>query len=295
MRTNFVKTQSIGNDFVLLSDSDLPAIASPSGGVATNVDKLLERLAIKLCDRKFGIGSDGLLVMTEGASGLSMRMFNPDGTEDFCGNGLRCAALWAVEEGYATTDRFVIRHGEQDVETEMLPDGRVRTTLGRASYRPEDVPSLFPGEVFNETVWSGMIGGMPLSLFGSALTTGSTHVVLPTASLPDDESFVSISRAIELDRQFPKHTSVIWTQELAPMHLRIRIWERGAGETLGCGTGSSAAAADYLRRKDRGGEVTVENPGGTVSVSAPSWNASMIIEGGAQIVYRGSVDIDPSA
>jgi diaminopimelate epimerase len=132
-----------------------------------------------------------------------------------------------------------------------------------------------------------MDSGMPLSLFGSVLTTGSTHAIIPTTQLPDDDTFFSISPKIEVDPQFPQRTSVIWRQEVEPMHLKIRIWERGVGETQGCGTGSSAAAIDYLRRANRGGTVIVDNPGGTISISAETWESPITIEGTAETVYAG--------
>lgn len=301
MTIDFVKTQSVGNDFVLVHESDLAKLLveanSPplqTGGVAVatranlTLDQLLERLAILACDRKFGVGSDGLLVLGKSGEGVSLRMFNPDGTEDFCGNGLRCAAICASHEGLVGTSSFVITHGGERVQSELLGGARVRTTLGRANYSPAKVPVISPIELFKETVWSGMIDGMPLSFFGSALTTGTTHVVIPTVTFPDDDSFVSISSAIEKDPRYPKHTSVIWTKEVEPMHLKLRIWERGAGETLGCGTGSSAAAADYLRRRDKGGKVIVDNPGGTIVVTMDSWDSPIVTEGDATVVYTGT-------
>ena len=232
--------------------------------------------------------------MVLGKSGLdlTLRMFNPDGTEDFCGNGLRCAAICAREEGLIESNAFVIQQRGERVETEILSQSCVRTKLGRADYTPKNVPVVSARELFKETIWSGMIGGMPLSFFGSALTTGSTHVVIPTVAFPDEESFVSISSAIEKDPKFPEHTSVIWTNEVEPMRLSIRIWERGAGETQGCGTGSSAAAADYLRRRDKGGTVIVENPGGLLSISMESWDAPISAEGDADITYTGRIEID---
>lgn len=126
-----------------------------------------------------------------------------------------------------------------------------------------------------------------MSLFGSALSTGSTHVVILTDHLPDEESFLSVSPKIEVDPLFPIRTSVIWAEETAEDSLRLLIWERGVGETFGCGTGATAAAADYMRRKGRGGTVSVTSKGGTLRVSASSWDSILTLEGQAEIVYRG--------
>ena len=322
----FWKLQSIGNDFVLIHLDDILALLVPpsqdptatssqalsevgqlpegnDGGLEPNreaqpskagpivptissleLNQYLGGLSIKVCDRKFGIGADGLLTVKKVGTELQMRMFNPDGTEDFCGNGLRCATLHVVNLGWFE-GAFMIDHFGRRVRS-VVVGGRVTTKIGVADYTPEKVPQT-NGELFNQTVWSGMDSGMPLSLFGSALTTGSTHVVIPTTWIPDDDSFRSISSKIEVDPLYPNRTSVIWSEEVEPMKLRIRIWERGVGETLGCGTGSSAAAADYLRRKDRGGTVEVINPGGSIFVTMEAWYRPITVEGVAIEVYQG--------
>ncbi len=275
----FWKVQSIGNDFVLVHLDDVDSVAGPQNHLDLN------QLAQQACDRRFGIGGDGLLTLQLVDQILMVRMFNPDGTEDFCGNGLRCSAWHAYQLGWVGLT-FMMKHLDRLISTQI--DGaKISTILGAADYDPKNVPHK-NGELFNETVWSGMDSGMPLSFFGSALTTGSTHVIIPTSELPDDDSFRSISSKIEHDALFPERTSVIWSKEIAPMKLRIRIWERGVGETLGCGTGSSAAAADYLRRKGKGGTVEVVNPGGTVQVSMDYWNQPITIEGIAEVVYTGT-------
>jgi diaminopimelate epimerase len=284
MTIRFWKLQSIGNDFPLIHLEDVSAMAAETGA---SEEFLLTSLAIQMSDRKFGVGGDGLLALGREESDLRLRMFNPDGSEDFCGNGMRCAALHAHREGWIGR-LCSIRHLNQVVPTSLDGDGFVSTVIGSASYDPSEVPTTGIGELFNQNTWSGMDSGMPLSLFGSALTTGSTHVVIPTFALPDDDSFRSVSAKIEVAPQYPKRTSVIWRQELEPMKLKIRIWERGVGETLGCGTGSAAAAADYLRQKQKGGSVSVLNPGGAVVVSMERWDAPITVLGKAEHVYAGA-------
>ncbi|MEZ0326902.1 MAG: diaminopimelate epimerase [Fimbriimonas sp.] len=278
----FWKVQSVGNDFPLIHLDDVKALAISSGA---SEDFLYTSLAIQTSDRHTGVGGDGLLAAGMEEGDLRLRMFNPDGTEDFCGNGLRCAAWHAHLQGWIGKV-CTIRHLDQKVPTTISDDG-IATIIGSADYDPAKVPHTGFGELFNQTVWSGMDSGMPMSLFGSALTTGSTHVVIGTYALPDDDSFKSVSAKVEVAEQYPKRTSVIWRQEVEPMKLKIRIWERGVGETLGCGTGSAAAAADYLRQKQKGGRVQVENPGGLLYVSMDSWHAPITVEGKAEQVYSG--------
>lgn len=278
----FWKLQSIGNDFPLVHLSD---VVSPADTEVAALQKLVT-LAITMCDRHRGIGGDGLLAVGMEGGALRLRMFNPDGTEDFCGNGIRCAVRHAFDLGWVLS-KFTVRHLNREVPVEVEGE-EIRTTLGVADYHPERVPTKAYGELFNTTIWNGMDAGIPLSLFGSTLTTGSTHTVIPTISLPDDDSFRSVSAKIEVDPMFPERTSVIWTQEVEPNSLRIRIWERGVGETMGCGTGASAAAADYLRRKGRGGTVTVESRGGTLKVETARWDLPLTLVGKAFAVFTGN-------
>ncbi len=283
MKIPFWKLESIGNDFPMFHLSDVATLGP-------DVDGALKKLAIFASDRRFGIGGDGILAVGLEGEDVRLRMFNPDGSEDFCGNGIRCAARHVHELGWVGFE-FNILHLDRKVPCSVEHE-KISTTIGIADYTPEKVPHK-NGELFNQTVWSGMDSGMPLSLFGSALTTGSTHVVIPTTVIPDDDGFVSISSKIEVDPLYPQRTSVIWTKEVEPMKLQIRIWERAVGETQGCGTGSSAAAADYLRRKGKGGTVEVINPGGSIFVSMGSWNSPITIVGEAREVYRGTLEFSP--
>jgi diaminopimelate epimerase len=268
----FWKVEAIGNDFPLVHLSDVEADELPN-------------LAIRMCDRRFGVGGDGLLAAGMEGSDLRLRMFNPDGTEDFCGNGMRCAAMHAKHQGWMG-DEFLIKHLGRSVPTRIEGD-LVRTEIGIASYDPEAIPARFdvdPANTFDRVVWSDGTR----TLCGSALTTGSTHTVIP-GPLPDDASLNELGPRIENELQFPNRTSVIWYEELAPMVLQIRIWERGVGETQGCGTGSSAAAVDYLRRQGLGGNVEVRNPGGSVWISAASWDAPISVTGEAREVFEGAI------
>lgn len=266
----FAKVESIQNDFVLL---DLVRISEP-------VD--LPALAIRMCARRFGVGSDGLLTLEQVAGGgaLGVRMFNPDGTEDFCGNGLRCAAWYARERGLAAAD-FELLHGGRRIRAHVSPSGSVCTTIGRASFQPEDVPLASDRELFCEELTV-----MGTSYQASALNTGSTHTILHVAKLPDDSEFQRVSAWLEHDPLFPQRTSVIWCVA-DDKHLSIRIWERGVGETMGCGTGSSAAVVAQARKHGLSGVFEVRNPGGEVQVRLDSWDGELHVKSQAAIVYEG--------
>lgn len=275
-RIPFWKLQAIGNDFPLFHASDV-----------SGVD--LRKLAITASDRKFGIGGDGILVAEpKSANCISLRMFNPDGTEDFCGNGLRVAARHAFDQGWVGSD-FEIKHLDRVVQAKVSPDGTIQTTLGAADYTPAKVPVASNHELFD--AFLGEFDGTPIH--GSALTTGSTHTIIPVTELPTGEEIARLGPQIEYAAIFPERTSVIFVREERPQQLQIRIWERGVGETLGCGTGSSAAAADYVRRHpEMSGRIVVNNPGGSISITMDSWNTPLTVEGRAQAVFFGRFEFD---
>jgi diaminopimelate epimerase len=265
----FSKVQSIGNDFVLLHlDSIDP--------------DLLPYLARETADRRFAIGSDGLLAVGIEGKSLRLRMFNTDGTEDFCGNGIRCAAVYAFRKGW-TDGRAPIRHLDHIVETSVGPGGMVTSKFDPPSFEPQDVPLDRPTELFMQPV---EVLGETLVL--SAVTTGSTHTVILTDRLPDDEQFHLLGPAIEHHRFFPERTSVIWAKPCENDSIRIRIWERGVGETLGCGTGSAAAAAVYARVCGRPSSYCLINGGGSVQVSVTDLRAPIITSADAEILYSGT-------
>jgi diaminopimelate epimerase len=273
----FWKLESVGNDFVLVHLTDVGPASLPE-------------LAIRVCSRHFGIGSDGLLVLREtGRQSFQLRMFNPDGTEDFCGNGLRCAFVHAADQGWITTRWAEIVHMGQvvkgELDTNELGDRRVSYKLRPASYEPAQIPIHRAHEAFDTLLFT--IDGKEYR--GSVLSTGSAHTVIPVEELPDDEEFLRASPQIEHHAMFPERTSIMWTEQVGEWDLKLRIWERGAGETYGCGTGSLAAAIDFLRRKGKGGSVAVHNPGGTLRVSAPNWNAESEMSGIAHETFRGDL------
>lgn len=274
----FWKVESIGNHFPLIH------LESVTGATPDEITTNLSQLAIAMCREHFSIGGDGLLAVGMEEGDVRLRMFNPDGTEDFCGNGIRCAVQHVHEQGWVG-ETFNIRHLDRTVPITMK-DGVIFTEIGTASYDPKDVPTNIQGELFNETIFAARVDDWSVVLQGSALSTGSTHVILPTGSLPDDEGFVKVSKMLEHDPRFPQRTSVIWAVRDGDA-LKIRIWERGVGETFGCGTGSSAAAVDLMRRRGEGGRIEVKNPGGSVWVSADSWHHPITIEGTAKTLFEG--------
>ncbi|MDW8052545.1 MAG: diaminopimelate epimerase [Armatimonadota bacterium] len=274
-RLPFVKAEGVGNDFVLIEAS-----------AATGLD--LSQLAQRLCQRPFGIGADGLLVISAGERApVRMRMFNPDGTEDFCGNGLRCVARYAYERGYVHTDAFTIETlGNRLIPVRLhLREGvveAVSTELPPPRFHPRDIPALAEGEVIED--YPITVAGHTLRI--ASVNTGTTHTVIFTERLPDDTLFLQVSPRLETHPMFPERTSVLWTVIESRTALRLRIWERGVGETLGCGSGAAAAAVLAYRMGWTEPTVAVTSRGGTLQVEYHP-NKGITLTGPANLHFEG--------
>ena len=216
----FIKMQGVGNDFVLVDARELP-------------DMEWSGLAVEICRRHFGVGADGLLVIDQSSiADAAMRMFNPDGTPDVCGNGLRCVARFLADREQDPKYPFHLRIATLagPREATVYGDGpTVSVDMGKPRFAPDEIPMRVSG---------GDVADYPLMVVGeriviTALSTGSTHTVIFDKSLPADERFERLSTRIEHHSLFPDRTSVLWTRIIDRTSIELRIWERGVGETLG--------------------------------------------------------------
>jgi diaminopimelate epimerase len=261
----FHKMQGAGNDFIVVRGDEHDWSA----------------LAPALCDRHRGIGSDGILVaLPSDNAGVRMRMYNPDGTEDECGNGLRCLVRYAHELGLINYPAFSVETLSGIRACEILASGLVRTELGRADLRPSAVPVNWP---------KGNALGFPLRIGAEeveaySLSTGTAHTVI--FDMPDEERFQRLSPRIEVHRLFPERTSILWAKMESKERARVRIWERGVGETLACGTGAAAVAAAAYVTERSGPRVEVTSRGGTLTVEV-SDDLDITLTGPAQFVFEG--------
>ncbi len=281
----FTKMQGVGNDFVVLDAAELPQ------------ESLLSDLAVTLCDRKFGIGADGLLAVSENAPNalFRMRMFNPDGTEDMCGNGLRCVSLWALRAGWLGMDtEFVVavKDGLRAVRVlQPDPDGRnglFGVDMGVPLFAPSQIPFCAPSETAAIVGFPLTVGGEQLTL--TAVNTGSTHTVI-FGPPPSEEVFQRVSPLLETHPLFPERTSVLWATPEGDNRFAVRIWERGAGETWGCGTGECAVGVAAVTNglSARGVPIEVVSKGGTLQITWPGGQSSVDMVGPAQVVFDGVV------
>ncbi len=274
---HFWKMQGVGNDFVLLDAATLPPDAD------------LPSLSIALCARRVGIGADGLLVVSRGP-GLAMRMFNPDGSEDMCGNGLRCVGLWAHRAGrLGDVADFSVSTKEGPRRCRLVSvdgqAGMLAVGMGMPRFSPPEIPFCAAGR---ERVMDHPLSVAERTFPITSVNTGSTHTVIFGAA-PDEETFARFSPLIETHPLFPERTSVLWATPDGPDRFLTRIWERGAGETLGCGTGACAVGVAARLHGLVAGDAPTEvvSRGGALQITWPGVGAEIEMLGPAQFVFEG--------
>jgi diaminopimelate epimerase len=273
----FVKMHGTGNDFVLLR--------------AQGDEQDWSRLAQAMCDRHYGIGADGLiLVLPSSRADVGMRMFNPDGSEaEMCGNGLRCVVKYAVDEGLARP-----RDGRMSVETvvgvlaaqvfgEKGAVERVRVSMGVPRFAPQDIPVLAKAEP--------PLKDLPLDIEGQRLAVtcvsmGNPHAVhfvdRPVAEFPLE----SIGPKVEHHPLFPQRVNFGVARVLGRERMEARVWERGTGATLACGSGSCAAVVAARLHGLVGERVDITLPGGTLVVEWDGGGECYLV-GPAELVFVG--------
>ncbi len=227
----FTKMHGAGNDYVYINgfDQQLPTD--------------LERLAIDMSHRRFGVGGDGIIVILPSEKGHArMRMFNADGSEsEMCGNGIRCVAKYVYDHGIARSTSLVIETGAGPLELELQVRGgqvdSVTVDMGQPRLLAKDVPTTLSSP--DEQVIDHRIEFKGHALFATCVSMGNPHCVIfvPEAT---DELVLEIGPLIERDERFPRRTNVEFVEVLGAGEVRQRTWERGSGETWACGTGASA-------------------------------------------------------
>ena len=275
---DFVKMHGLGNDFLLVeAERDPPARAGA--------------WARALCDRHFGVGADGLVfVLPSERADVRMRIFNADGSEaEQCGNAIRCVAKYAYESGLVRKDRLTVETigaGPQILDL-TIEDGRVRNVrvdMGRPELRPDRIPVAAEGQRAVD---------LPLSVEGhsfrfTAVSMGNPHCVI----FVDDALKADVYKwgpLIERHPMFPNRTNVEFVSVRSREHLDMRVWERGAGPTLACGTGACASLVAAAVGGRTGREAAVSLAGGDLWIEWDEQSDRVYMTGPAETVYRGAV------
>ncbi|HVE91035.1 MAG TPA: diaminopimelate epimerase [Actinomycetota bacterium] len=288
---DFTKYHGIGNDFVMLADYD--RVMGPAGS-------LVPALVSALCDRRRGVGGDGLIRLIAphadpetAAAGAVLRMdyYNSDGAPaEMCGNGIRCLAVLALETGRIAPGehRILTGDGVKLVRIDAARPERVTVQMGAPGLDCEDVPMAGTGPatlVGVETPGFGVVEGTGVSM-------GNPHFVVFAQDLgrtPDDRLVTTLGPQIERHAAFPRRTNVEFVTVLSQTAIQMRVWERGVGETLACGTGACAAAVASALLGRTGRQVEVRLPGGTLEVD---WTPDGVVwmSGPAEKVFEGRLD-----
>lgn len=276
MTFSFFKYEGLGNDFLIVEQGHGPEITP--------------ELSAQLCNRNFGVGGDGVLV-TGFRNGVPfMKVINADGSvPEMCGNGLRCVALYLVHRGLVKERSFTVDTDAGPHPVRVFPEGRV----GQVQVSMREA-SLEAGEVFTEE--RGEFLDLPFEVEGRALQMSAVSMGNPHAVLFEDLSDVApvLGPRIEKDARFRAGVNVGFAKMRDRSTLDLKVWERGVGFTLACGTGACAAAVAAVEtgRAERDGQVTVHLPGGPLYIRVGQRGERIEMTGPAREVFYGEIQLN---
>lgn len=288
MQLPFTKMHGAGNDFVVL-------------------DATRERLALSeaqyrfLADRRFGVGADQILIVEAGnaaqGTDFTYRIINADGGEvEQCGNGARCFARFVHDTGLTNKSRIRVQTLKAIIEPQLQADGRVTVDMGPPQFTPAQVPfndeGLVASPVHEGEVWllDFMAAGAQHEQYVGVASMGNPHVVLRVDNV-DTAPVDTWGPVIEHHPRFPNRVNVGFMQVVNRGHIRLRVFERGSGETLACGTGACAAAITGMRLGWLDSTVDVDTRGGRLTIAWAGGDAPVIMTGPAVKVFDGTIDI----
>ncbi len=276
MRLRFTKMHGLGNDFVVFD------------GVTQRVALTPEQCR-RIADRHFGIGCDQILLVeksTRADIDFRYRIFNADGGEvEQCGNGARCFVRFVHEAGLTTKAAIRVETASGIIEPELLANGRVKVNMGAPRFAPAQIPFVADAEALTYPL---QVGGHALDI--SVVSMGNPHAVLRVNDL-DNAPVDVLGAAIESHRRFPQRVNAGFMQVLTPHDIRLRVYERGAGETLACGTGACAAVVAGIRQTWLKSPVSVHTRGGDLVIEWAGPGQPVFMTGPAVTVFQGEIEL----
>lgn len=283
MLLRFTKMQGAGNDFVMLNAYDKPLTLTP------------EQIRF-ICDRRFGVGCDQMLVVeksTTPAADFKYRIFNQDGGEvEMCGNGARCFAVFVREQGLTDKRTITCETVKGVIAPTVEDDGRVTVDMGAPHFAPEDVG--FDAEGVSrlsraaDTLYQIRAGGE--DNWVSIVSMGNPHAVRLVGDV-DEAPVETVGEAFQHLKRFKNRVNVGFLQIESRSKARLRVYERGVGETLACGSGACAAVVAGIRRGALDNAVEVEMRGGTLRITWDGADGHVFLTGPAVTVFTGEIDI----
>jgi diaminopimelate epimerase len=276
MLLKFTKMHGAGNDFVVLD------------GVRQHVHLTPEQLRL-LADRHFGVGCDQILLVEKSlnpAVDFRYRIFNADGGEvEQCGNGARCFVRYVHDHKLTTKREIVVETKSGLISPNLNDDGRVTVNMGTPIFEPARIPFVSEGEGVSHTLQVDVF-----SIEISVVSMGNPHAV----QIVDDVETAPVNShgpLIERHERFPKRVNAGFMQIIDRSHIKLRVYERGAGETLSCGTGACAAVVAGIRRGVLDGTVQVATRGGSLSINWAGEDAPVLMTGPAISVFEGEINL----
>jgi len=283
MKLKFTKMHGAGNDFIVVD------------AIHQNVDLSAEQWR-KLADRRFGIGADQILVVerpvTEGVD-FRYRIFNNDGGEvEQCGNGARAFARFVSDKGLSSENSIRVETMKGVIAPRLELDGSVTVDMGAPRLEPEEVPfdsAELDGRAEGaDSNWPLSVSGQ--NIFVSVVSMGNPHAVQVVENV-DSAPVLETGPLIEHHPRFPQRVNAGFMQVLGRNHIKLRVFERGAGETLACGTGACAAVVAGIRRGLLDSPVRVSARGGELSIAWAGPGEPVYLSGPAVTVFEGEVEI----
>ena len=275
MKLHFTKMHGLGNDFVVIDGVSQPVALEP---------ECIRRLA----NRHFGIGCDQVLVVEPSDredADFRYRIFNADGGEvEQCGNGARCFARFVRDRGLSDKDSLCVTTAAGLLRLEIQADGRVMVDMGQPRLTPADVPFFATARA---PLYPIAADGIELEI--GVVSMGNPHAVLRVDDV-EHAPVAHLGPLLERHGRFPQRANVGFMQVVAPDHVRLRVYERGVGETLACGSGACAAVVVGRRWGLLWPNVRVELPGGVLDIHWAGEGESVTMTGPAVTVFEGWIE-----
>lgn len=274
----FTKMHGLGNDFVVVEEKELKGVMIPR-----------PELAQKLCDRRFGVGADGLMIIQSEAkeTDLEWDFYNSDGSvAEMCGNGMRCFAKYVVEKGIIGKKEFTVKTLAGVIAPKVNEDGTVTVNMGNPVFDAAKIPvksDIFP--VLNQKIKAK---GEEFTF--NAISMGNPHCVIFEQG-NTQELALEYGKSIEFDEIFPRKTNVEFVEVISRDEIKIDVWERGCGITQACGTGACASVVAAILNNLTNNEVVANLPGGSLKIKwgggIEDLRKDVFMTGAAEFVFFG--------
>ena len=274
MELTFSKMHGLGNDFVVIDATSQP------------IELTMEQIRF-LADRRLGVGCDQVLLVERPRQpevDFTYRIFNADGGEvEQCGNGARCFARYVRDQGLTRKDHITVVTAAGVITLHIEADGQITVDMGMPIFEPADIP--FAADAQAEA-YALEVEATQVEV--SVISMGNPHAVMRVEQV-DKAPIASLGPRIESHARFPRRVNVGFMQVVDRQHIRLRVYERGVGETLACGSGACAAVVVGRQRGWLDDKVTVSLPGGNLKIQWPGEGQPVLMTGPAVSVFEGRI------